>query len=444
MLADPVKEVIFVGLPGPTHNYGGLSGDNMASSAHRGQVSNPREAALQVIGLMRTLQSLGIEVGVLPPQLRPSLTLLRTQFSGEAAALIAQAAKEASALLEAACSSSSMWVANAATVSPGIDNADGKLHLTVANLHTNAHRRIEAEDTYLVLKDIFSSVPDAVVHLPLSAELGLRDEGAANHMRLAPWHSAHGLNVFAYGTDGGKDDPPTARQTLSASKAVAAKHATSQCVFVKQNAQCIRKGVFHNDVIAVANESVLLVHEEAYAGGRADIERIAAAYRTLHSKAPVVIIVRSDELTVEEAVQTYFFNSQIVSHEGYMTVIAPMEVKTLHGGKAFALLERICADPANPIKDVICLDLRQSMHNGGGPACLRLRVPMTQKQLSALKHHTGAMVTNDLLKNLESLVRAHYPESLHAKDLANAALYHRCRTMLTELSALLRLKLLAP
>ena len=121
MVNEAFTEVIFVGLPGPTHNYGGLSADNLASSLHQGQASRPREAALQVVSLMRLMTSLGLTVGILPPQLRPNLDLLRTKFTGVPDVIIPQAAHSDPALLEAASSSSSMWVANAATVTPAPD-----------------------------------------------------------------------------------------------------------------------------------------------------------------------------------------------------------------------------------------------------------------------------------------------------------------------------------
>ncbi len=432
-----VEEVIFIGLPGPTHNYGGLSGDNVASSSNRGRVSNPKEAALQVLQLVRLLKSLGLEVGILPPQLRPSLALLSTRFSGDAKTMIARAAQEAPELLEAACSSSAMWVANAATVTPSCDSADGMLHLTAANLATNRHRRIEAADTCATLKEIFAHVPKARVHEPLDAQRGLRDEGAANHMRLAPSHSASGLNVFVYGTDGNGSGAASARQTLSASQVVKIQHriVDAGAVFVKQHPQAIAQGVFHNDVIAVSHASFLLAHESAYAEGAADFARIEAAYHALHPGEKLNLrIVRDHELTVEEAVRTYFFNSQLVTSNGRMHIIAPEETRALFGGKAARLLESICAD-------VHYADLRQSMNNGGGPACLRLRVPMTRAQLASVKEHTNVMAYDGMLQALEKTIEKHYPNAIAPHDLADPALYERSLALLTELSALLELKL---
>lgn len=444
MLADHTKEVIFVGLPGPTHNYGGLSADNVASSTHRGKASNPREAALQAISLVRLLKKLGIEAGILPPQLRLNLGLLKERFTGDIDQMIREAAKVDPALLEKTSSSSAMWTANAATVAPGIDTLDGKLHLTVANLHTNLHRRIEAEDTFRVLSEIFAGVPDAVVHPPLAAADGFRDEGAANHMRLSPTHDAKGIHVFVYGTDGSAGDPASARQTLSAFRHISTAHGipSANAVFVKQNPRVIEQGVFHNDVIAVSNESLLLVHENAYARSMGDIAFIEAGYHQLTGKKPLVIICTEDVLSVEEAVRTYFFNSQIITlQDGSMAIIAPMEVKELFGGKAASLMEHIRADAGNPVNEVHYVDLRQSMHNGGGPACLRLRVPMKQTQLAAIKDKVNVMASDAMLDKLEAIIEAHYPNHLTPQQIADPALYHNCKRVLEDIGALMKLKL---
>jgi succinylarginine dihydrolase len=445
MVTEPVKEVIFVGLPGPTHNYGGLSTDNVASSLNRGNVSNPRQAALQALDLVRLMRRLGIETGILPPQLRPHLPTLRQHFSGSPEAVIAQAAREKPALLEKMCSSSAMWTANAATISPAIDNADHRLHLTVANLQTNLHRRIEAGDTYRVLSAIFAQVPGAVVHPPLPAAEGYRDEGAANHMRLLPRHDGKGLHVFVYGTDGSPDDPLTARQTLSAFQAIKKQHgiADNAALFIKQNPAVIREGVFHNDVIAVSNESVLLAHEAAYANGRTDIERIAASYEALHGAKLTAIMITGEDLAVDEAVHTYFFNSQIVTKpDGRMAIIAPSEVESLYAGKAARLLKQICKDASNPIDEIHIADLRQSMNNGGGPACLRLRVPMTGERVEAIRRSVNVMAGDALLDNLQNIIEAHYPQEVQPSDIADPALYFRCERVLGELGALMKLPLL--
>ena len=441
-----MQEVIFVGLPGPTHHYGGLSDDNVAATSNRGSQSSPKEAALQALELVRMLRGLGLKVGVLPPQLRPHMPLLRQHFEGENDSIIRQAGLQAPALLEKASSSSAMWTANAATVAPSADTADSKLHLTVANLFSNLHRRIEAEDTFRVLAGIFAQVPGCVVHPPLSAAAGMHDEGAANHMRFTPQHGALGLHVFVYGADGSRRDPASARQTLSASKAVAQQHAlpSRATLFVRQNPDVIRQGVFHNDVIAVSHLNVLLAHTQAFEDGLRAVDEIARAYQGLHpTQALCPILIKEDELSVEEAVHTYFFNSQIVSApDGGMVLIAPKEAELLYDGKALALMQRICADSGNPIREVRTVDLRQSMRNGGGPACLRLRVQMNGTQLAALGKHTGVLADDDSVQELAGIIHAHYPDTLSPQALSNPLLLAACRRALEGFSELMRVDLL--
>lgn len=443
-LANKFTEVIFIGLPGPTHNYGGLSADNLASSNNQGSISRPKDAALQVLGLARLLLSLGLTVGILPPQLRPHIKELKKSFSGDEENVIAQAAREQPALLEAMSSSAAMWVANAATTTPPQDNTDHHLHITVANLHTNLHRRVEAISTYLTLRQIFARVPHCIADLPLEAQQGFRDEGAANHMRLAPSHSAIGLNVFVYGTDDNPRDPKTARQTLATSQEIAMRHKLDDeaAIFLKQSPAAIMQGVFHNDVIAVSNENFLLVHEDAYAMGSADIDYIAESYAARTGQALSLRIIRRDELSLEEAVETYFFNSQIVTlPQGGMAIIAPSDTRDLYEGKAWALLEKIVADKNNPISKITNIDLHQSMRNGGGPACLRLRVLMDDAQLSAMREHNRVLVNETMLASIEETVRRNYPETLNAAQI-DYDLYRTCRETLQALGICLGLDLL--
>ncbi len=420
-----VQEVIFVGLPGLTHHYGGLSPDNIASDQNRGRESSPRQAALQVIAMVRYLLSLGIVVGILPPQLRTYLPAL-----DEAGFTLDNAPLE---ILEKASSSSFMWAANAATVTPVMDSNDGNLHITIANLHTNQHRRIEAQATYNIIKQIFAGVPDTVIHAPLQFEQGFLDEGAANHMRLSPCHDMAGLNVFVYGK----------RQNLAASQELAKKHNIPQdrILFLEQNPGVINKGVFHNDVIAVGNENLLLLHARAYKNGMADIDRISEAYTKLYPGNNLqLVVVSDDELTVEEAVGCYLFNSQIVTRpDGKMAILAPTELKTLYNGKAAKLMEKICAVGDTAIDEISYIDLRESMQNGGGPACLRLRVPMTYGQVSALNNNTRVLFNEKMLIILEGLIEKYYPQSLIPQGLRNPELYKNGQEFLNDLSKLLHI-----
>lgn len=431
-------------MPGPTHHYGGLAPDNHASSKHQGIVSHPKQAALQLLELAKKLMELGVAVAILPPQLRPYLPELKKHFSGDDEAVIAQAAQQNPRLLEAMSSSASMWAANSATVSCALDTSDHKTHITIANLHTNLHRRIEALTSYRVFRNIFARVPRVVVDMPLDAHYGFRDEGAANHMRLAPHHSAPGLNVMVYGTDDNPRDPRTARQTLSASQEIIRKHTLSDeaAIVIKQNPRAIEQGVFHNDVIAVSNENLLLVHEEAFALARADIDFIADSYAARTGFALNICIIASKHLSITEAVNTYFFNSQIITlPDGKMAMIAPQEAKELYDGKAAKIISSMLADGRNPISQVHYVNLRESMQNGGGPACLRLRVPLDAEQFAALSNHTKVIMDGARLQQLQHTIEQHYPNNLTANDI-NDALYQRSKDTLKAFSEDLGLTLL--
>lgn len=427
---NSATEVIFIGLSGITHHYGGLSPDNVASDKNRGSESRPRRAALQVIALARYLLSLGVGVGIIPPQVRPFLPALQDAgFSIKNAPI---------ATLEQVSSSSFMWAANAATVTPIYDSGDSNLHITIANLHTNPHRRIEAQATYSFLKRIFERVPESVVHPPLQAEAGFLDEGAANHMRLSPNHGVCGLNIFVYGK----------RQNLQASQKIAETHQipSGKVLFIEQNPDVIRKGVFHNDVIAVSNENLLLVHERAYKNGSDDIALIQQVYERIFPDDRLhLIVVGDDDLSVDEAVGSYFFNSQIITKgNGKMTIIAPQEVESLYNGKAMRLLEKICADATNPIDEIKTLDLRQSMRNGGGPACLRLRVVLSSEQLAAISASSGVIADEKLLLSLEKIIDKYYPDSLAPEELRNEDLYNKGQEFLLEFAGITGITGLSP
>ena len=156
-------------------------------------------------------------------------------------------------MLAAASSAAAMWVANAATVSPSTDTADGRVHFTPANLVTLLHRSIETETTTRVLRAIFSDPGRFVVHDPLPASVPSADEGAANHTCFAgPAGDGPGVEFFVHGrsavgagSPGPKRHP--ARQTLEASEAIARRHGldTARTVHARQHPDAIDAGVFH-------------------------------------------------------------------------------------------------------------------------------------------------------------------------------------------------------
>lgn len=436
------------GLVGPTHHYAGLATGNIASINNAFSTSNPQAAAQQGLEKMRLLHKLGLKQGIMPPHQRPNLKLLRQLgFQGTPTEQIQKALKVAPELLSASYSASSMWAANAATVSPSMDTHDHKTHFTAANLISNLHRHQEADFSSKLLQLIFAD-PHYFVHHPLLPKSMITgDEGAANHSRLCQNHSTPGVHLFVYGRKAlGKNaniiHPQTypARQTLEASEAIVRNHGLSpaQVVFAQQNPAVIDQGVFHNDVISVANEQVFFTHECAFYNQNAVLGELSQK-----ASFPLTIIeITQEQLSVNEAVDSYLFNSQLLTlpDKQEMMLVAPIECQ--NNPQVQRCIEALITDHSNPINSVHYMDLRQSMRNGGGPACLRLRVPLQEQELHAM--HQGVLVTNHLLDTLHQWVLKHYRTELNIYDLADPQLITESFQALDELTQILKLGSIYP
>ncbi len=431
-------EVNFDGIVGPTHNYAGLSFGNVASSSHGGQSSSPRQAALQGLEKAWALTQMDLKQGIVPPQERPHIPTLRNLgFSGSETEVLGQVAKESPQLLAATSSASCMWVANAATISPFADTRDGKTHMTPANLSSMFHRSIEPPTTSRVLQAMFNQ-DSFVHHAPLPAGPSFSDEGAANHTRFCNEYGEPGVALFVYGDDlvdkgaGPKKFP--ARQTLPACKAIARSHGLSdeKVVYARQNPAAIDAGVFHNDVIAVGNQGLLFHHELAFAKRDEVYSQLDAAM----GRALDYIEVPSTKVSLSDAVRSYLFNSQLLSVPGKSgaTLIVPGECEEVAAVHEY--LQWLESESAL-INEVCYFNLRQSMNNGGGPACLRLRVVMSDDQIA----NTASRILLDeaLYSELRAWVERNYRDSLAAADLQDPALLSECRTALDELTQLLKI-----
>ena len=391
-------EINFDGIVGPSHNYAGLSLGNIASASHKGNASYPRAAALQGIAKMRGNLERGLAQGFLLPLPRPNFGLLRDLAVGD---------DTNPALVAAAWSASSMWTANAATVSPAPDTGDGRCHLTPANLVTMLHRGQEWRDTQAQLKIAFGDQRHFAVHDAVPSSFG--DEGAANHMRFCDSHDAPGVEVFVYGRPGGRFP---ARQHEQASRAVARLHGLEprRCVFIEQNPAAIEAGAFHNDVVAVANEKVLFTHDRAFADQIDAYEAIRAVFPDLH-----VVEVPESQVTLEEAIRTYLFNAQLVTlPTGEMALVVPSECQ--ESASVWSWCERMLASNG-PIRHVIPVDVRQSMANGGGPACLRLRVVADPATVDA-----RFLLDEAKAERIEAVIAQMLPETIQPDEIGTEAL----------------------
>jgi succinylarginine dihydrolase len=409
-----LREINFDGIIGPSHNYSGLSLGNIASATNKGLVSHPRSAALQGLAKMRHNLRLGLPQGLLPPHRRPDGAWL--------AELGTDVAEVPASLRPAAFSASAMWAANAATVSPAPDTADGRCHLTVANLRTMAHRSHEWPETLAQLRLAFADERRFAVHPAVPGTFG--DEGAANHMRLCAAHGEPGVEVFVYGLRGGAFP---VRQHDEASRAVARLHGLDpdRALFVAQSEEAIAAGAFHNDVVAVANERVLFAHEQAF-------EDRPAFYAELKRLLPEVEIVEvpASAVSLGDAIRSYLFNGQLVTlPAGGMALILPEEARETPS--VWAWLQALVAGNG-PIRRLLVVDVRQSMANGGGPACLRLRVVAEPEAVDP-----RFLVDEAKLDRLAAVVEADWPERIAPEDLLEPALWARMerarRALLEEL-----------
>jgi succinylarginine dihydrolase len=422
------------GLVGPTHNYAGLSFGNIASSGNKGAASNPKAAALQGLQKMRTLVKMGLPQAVMPPHARPLTHYLRhLGFSGTDSAVHEAAWKANPALVANLMSASPMWTANAATVSPSVDTADGQVHLTAANLVAMPHRSIEAPQTERLLKAI---LPQAAIHAALPSNTVFGDEGAANHNRMSKTHGDKGLEIFVYGREALRDRAQTkfpGRQTLEASKAVARLHrlGDASTLYLRQSAKAIDAGAFHNDVVCVTNGTVMFYHKDAFDDITAMQDAVKAKAESLGFEPEFLMA----DIPVQDAISSYLFNSQLLTlPNGTMGLILPKNAEDTPTAKAFI---DHCIAGNNPITEAHYLDLKQSMQNGGGPACLRLRVQLTNEELGQVH---APMVLDELkIQELDSWVNKHYRDTLTRDDLGDPSLMMECRTALDDLTQRLSL-----
>ncbi|QEY64350.1 N-succinylarginine dihydrolase [Metapseudomonas lalkuanensis] len=440
-------EVNFDGLVGPTHNYGGLSYGNVASQSNSQATSNPKEAALQGLGKMKALMEMGFKQGVFAPQERQDVAALRSLgFSGTDAEVIAKAAKEAMPLLAACSSASSMWTANSCTVSPSADTADGRVHFTAANLNCKFHRSIEHPTTSRVLGAMFANDKFFAHHAALPAVGQFGDEGAANHTRFCNGYGQAGVEFFVFGRSAFDARYPSpqrypARQTLEASQAIARLHGLGAegVVYAQQNPAVIDQGVFHNDVISVGNGEVLFYHEDAFLETDKVLAELDGKLGKRGGRFQAVRVPRS-AVSVEDAVRSYLFNSQLLSRaDGSMLLIVPEECRA--NANVWSYLNELTS-AQGPIREVKVFDLKQSMQNGGGPACLRLRVALKEHELAAVNQ--GVMMTPELHATLTAWVEKHYRDRLSESDLADPQLLSECRTALDELTQILKLGAVYP
>lgn len=436
-----MREANFDGLVGPTHGYAALSTGNLASTNSMGEDSHPLTAFRQALEKAKLARDLGNPQYVLPPHERPHIPTLRNMgFQGSDSEILEAAYQKDPTLLAGVSSASSMWAANAATVAPGVDTEDGLISIVPASLNEKFHRNLESPVTTDILRRIFSE-RIARVHDPLLKHPSLGDEGAANHMRFATDHGDKGVHLFVYGhnpkdKEGLRPSKFSARQSLQASESLARLNALSpeKVVFAQQHPDAIDAGIFHNDVISNNNLNVWLLHRMAYV----DTDKVIDDVRAALGADLSLVMAETDELPLEDAVQSYVFNSQIVSRpDGSMIMIVPKE--TIDNERARRFLERTISDPGNPISEYQIADVQESMKNGGGPACLRLRIVLSESEIESINDGARVYLDDGLYSDLLAWGNRHYRDRLRAQDLRDPQLLIESRTALDELSQMLKL-----
>ncbi|MCB1118358.1 MAG: N-succinylarginine dihydrolase [Chlamydiia bacterium] len=440
----PAYEVNFDGLPGPTHHFGGHSHGNIASMGSKGSTSSPKRAALQVLDKMKLVASLGVKQAILPPHERPHLpTLQRLGFSS-----IEQMGKDAPWLVPLISSSAAMWTANAATTTSSIDSGVEHIHFTPANLSREFHRAIEADFTARVLKKVFPNPVFFEHHDPLPAHELFFDEGAANHMRFCREYNGAGVSLFVYNQSHANPInlsefryPP--RQMQEASEAIARQHQIfpKQVIFAEQNPETVNLGFFHADLLALSNKNVLFMHAEALSERDSVIEQLKEIVSRYCDTELQVHLIEEETLPLEDALNSYFFNSQLLSlPNGEMALICPEKCQQISSVKE--LIEDYAATTNNPISAVQYVPLNESMKNGGGPACLRLRVILNEEEIKEV--HPNIFFDENLYGTLTAWVNRHYRDTLRINDLLDPRLHEEVQEALSELTDILKLGPLYP
>ena len=444
VLQDRATEVNFDGLVGPTHNYSGLSYGNIPSEKNQNTLSNPKEAALQGLEKMKFLADLGVKQAVLPPHERPFIPALRLLgFTGTYELILKTALQKTPKILHAVGSASAMWTANAATISPSIDSVDQHVHFTPANLSSKFHRSIEYQTTSRILKAIFKSTIHFTHHDVLIPGTSFTDEGAANHCRFSQSYGGIGIQLFIYG--GYTLQPNSlfpkkypARQAYEASSAITRLHQLfpERFLFVQQTPKSIDAGAFHADLVAVSNKNVFFFHEEAFLQKAAMLENLNKKLENYCDTSLKTLEIKTKDIPLQDAIDTYLFNSQIVSlPNGSMVLICPQECQ--NHARIGPFLENFTQNKDNPISRVHYVDIRQSMQNGGGPACLRLRVPLTNLEIEST--HQAVFLDEQLYLKLKDWINKHYRDKLTPEDLADPKLLQESYQALDELTKLLQL-----
>lgn len=440
--AEPYFEVNFDGIVGPTHNYAGLSFGNRASIENKQDVSFPKKAALQGLLKMKSLSDLGYPQAVLPPHPRPYEPLFRRLgFSkSEVTNEMSKIAQSENFLFVSGMSASAMWTANACTTAASCDSTNSRLNFCSANLTSKLHRSIEAEFTSKILSRIFEDSELFYHSNPVPGVSALGDEGAANHTRFSDSEFKNSIHLFVYGTSADSKEVPLrfpARQTAEASRSVARllKLDFKDCLFIQQSPLAIDAGVFHNDVIAVGHQNFLFAYQDAFLNQEEVIQQIRMEFERRNLEFLYLEVLR-EELSIEDCVSSYLFNSQLLKRErGGFLILTPSECQENPRVKSY--LDGLLQKSDSPIREWMSFDLRESMKNGGGPACLRNRIVLNEREKAAVR--ARVFLDQQLYENLGNWIEDFYVDELDFNKLQSKEFIEQSKKALLTLEGILRL-----
>ncbi|RAP29456.1 hypothetical protein DID78_03615 [Candidatus Marinamargulisbacteria bacterium SCGC AG-343-D04] len=423
------SSVFIDGLMGPSYHFGGLSLGNTWSETHFKEISFPKKAALEGLHKMFEVYSLGLHQYVLPPVRKDVSALFRSlgydHFNSES---LRELFSVNPYFVSSVFSSSSAWLANIGHVTPACDSFTHKMNVTPANLNYCFHRSCDVEGYRDLLSTLFENCHDVVLHRPITSSFG--DEGSANTVRLSA-SSGEGFFLYVYGktVDRTYSHKYPARQSKEAFDILVKQHHVSRkFVMVQQSQEAIDAGVFHNDVICFGLENLLIVHESAFENQEEVMSYVKELYEETFSEDLQVIVISREMMSLEEAVKSYFFNSQLLplSDGGFHCFVST------HSRKYSALeqvLQYIQSECSRFSYSYVECD--ESIKNGGGPACLRLGFVASEHDRKLL--NDAFLLTQERYDFLYSFISRHYPDEMQFEQLRDYEFLCECREIVDSL-----------
>ncbi len=408
------KQIFVDGIIGPTYHYGGMAVGNVLSQAHKHQESYPKKAALEGLEKMNQVRQLGCLQYVLPPLCKDVDRLLSLwgYEQGDMTSRLKALGYAHPYYLSALFSGASAWVANSCHITPSCDALDGICHITPANLVSCFHRHLDVDGYRDFLHQLFLNDELFQIYDPLPVVY--TDEGMANTIRLSGGNEL-GLYLHVYGKTLSQRFTRTfpARQTKEAFDRICYTHKRQDSMDIQQSPFAIDAGVFHNDVIAFGSHNLLVLHEHAFDNQVDVLNSITDRYQSKYGEPLHVYEVSNEVLSLDEAVHTYFFNSQLILVEkNTFHLLIPSRAMS-HSGvkKSLKRLSKL-KGLSITVHEVSC---EESIKNGGGPACLRFFSVLNKAEHKAI--NSKFLLTDEMYEQWFQFIQTHYPDTLSFDDL---------------------------